>query len=93
MSGSIEQCILDHLTFSYGAERAPALMEQLCTILDKFRQRSSHPGTAVEHSIPPEQLTGRDVILITYGDQVAESGKPPLQTLSEVLETHAKGVI
>ncbi|RLC67475.1 MAG: sugar phosphorylase [Chloroflexi bacterium] len=93
MSGSIEQRIFDHLTFLYSAERAPALLERLRTILDEFRQRNPHPGTAGEHSIPPEQLTERDVILITYGDQVTEPDKPPLQTLAEVLETYVQGVI
>jgi len=93
MSGSIEQRIFDHLTFLYSAEQAPALLEQLRTILGEFRQRNPHPDTAGEHPIPSEQLTERDVILITYGDQVAESGKPPLQTLAEVLEIHTKGVI
>jgi len=110
---SIHRRILGHLTFLYGAERAPALMEQLHTILTQFRRRgsrlpepdasqpSSGAGVAsltssrVGGERPPshECLTERDVVLITYGDQVTEPGKPPLQTLAEVLEEYVEDVI
>ncbi|RLC54282.1 MAG: sugar phosphorylase, partial [Chloroflexota bacterium] len=91
MSKSIAQRILDHLTFLYGAEQAPALMERLRAILARFRRRN--PRLAKEHPPPQERLTERDAILITYGDQVTEPGKPPLQTLAEVLEHDVKGVV
>jgi sucrose phosphorylase len=81
--------IADHLTFLYGQERAPAILEQLHAILDDFRRRNPH----LQECPPGERLTERDVILITYGDQVTEPDKPPLQTLAEVLETHVKDVI
>jgi len=93
MSESIEQRIRDHLAFLYGAERAPALLERLHAILTQFQQRNSQLHTAGEHLTPRERLTERDVILITYGDQVMERGSPPLQTLAEVLEKHVKGII
>jgi glycosidase len=89
----IEQRLLDHLTFLYRAERAPALLERLRVILTQFRQRNPQLPTAGECPPPQERLTERDVILITYGDQVVEPGKPPLQTLAETLEKHVKGAI
>jgi len=89
----IEQRLLDHLTFLYGAERAPALLERLRTILTRFRQRNPQLPTAEECPPPQERLTERDAILITYGDQVTEPGKPPLQTLAEVLEKYVKGIV
>jgi sucrose phosphorylase len=84
---------LDHLTFLYGAERASALLERLRTILARFRQRNPQLPAAGERFAPHERLTERDAILITYGDQVMEPDKPPLQTLTEVLEKYARGVI
>ncbi len=92
LSEQVEQRLLDHLTFLYGAERAPVLLERLHTILTQFRQRN--PRLAAQEPLAPqERLTERDAILITYGDQVTEPDKPPLQTLAEVLEKHIRGVI
>ena len=98
--------ILDHLAFLYGAERAPALLGRLETVLAHFRQRNPHlcsPGrqvfpsadgsVAAPNGVASERLTERDVILITYGDQVSEPGRPPLQTLAEVLETYVRGAV
>ena len=102
-----DQRILDHLTFLYGMERAPALLERLRAILTQFRVEGSRftpaagrvPIPAGEQIPIPaagagdERLTERDVILITYADQVSEPGRPPLQTLAEVLETTVQGAI
>jgi glycosidase len=83
---------LDHLTFLYGADRAPALIERLRAILDRFQQRAARRPVR-ERPTARERLTERDVILITYGDQVTEPDKPLLRTLAEVLEKYVKGVI
>jgi glycosidase len=88
-----ESHILDHLTFLYGAERAPALLERLRAILARFRQRNPQLCAAGERFAPYERLTERDAILITYGDQVTEPGKPPLQTLAELLKKYVKGIV
>jgi sucrose phosphorylase len=88
-----EDHIVDHLTVLYGAERAPALLERLRAILAQFRRRNPQLSATEGEYTPCERLTEKDVILITYGDQVAEPGKPPLQTLAEVLEETIKGVI
>jgi len=85
-----ENRIADHLTFLYGDARVPALLARLRASLMQFQQRNPQSRTAGES---PERLTERDAILITYGDQVMERGKPPLQTLAEILEKHVKGVI
>ncbi|RLC87210.1 MAG: sugar phosphorylase [Chloroflexi bacterium] len=81
--------IANHLAFLYGTERAPTILEQLHAILDDFRRRNPQ----LLNRMTGERLTERDVILITYGDQVAEPDKLPLQTLTEVLETHVQGII
>jgi glycosidase len=93
MSRSIPHRILDHLSFLYGAERAQGLGEQLDAILGRFRQRNPHLCAAGEQAAPSRRLSEQDVILITYGDQVTEPGRPPLQTLAEVLETYVQGIV
>ena len=40
-----------------------------------------------------DRVTERDVILITYGDQIQEPGVPPLQTLDATLQELIGGVI
>ncbi len=82
--------IRDHLAFLYGPERANELTTDLLTRLDAFRVAHSE----LQRPIPPEdRLTEDDVILITYGDQVSEPGKAPLQTLAEVLNTTLANVV
>ena len=86
-----ERRIRDLLHFLYGPERGEWTWEQLRPRLDAFRE--AHPHLR-EHVPPPEErLTERDAILITYGDQVREPQKPPLQTLHEVLRHLVKDVI
>jgi sucrose phosphorylase len=38
-------------------------------------------------------LSEKDIILITYGDQVSRNSEPTLQTLNEFMDNHLKGVI
>ncbi len=78
--------IAEHLARLYGPERTPALLARIENMAADFRRRA--PSIAGS-----ERWSERDVILITYGDQISEPGKPPLQTLAEVLETHVGGVI
>jgi hypothetical protein len=64
---------LSHLTFLYGKEKALQLLERVQKLLEEYRER-----------ILPRngELTERDSILITYGDQVQSAGKKPLQVLN-----------
>ena len=84
--------IRDHLAFLYGPDRAPALAERLAAILDRFRRRNPHLTTG-ERSPARDRLTERDAVLITYGDQITEPGRPPLVTLAEVLEQYVAGTV
>jgi len=88
-----ERRIFDHLAFLYGEERASALLERLRIILRRFRQRNPRLPTAQECPAPQDRLTQRDAVLITYGDQVTEPGRPPLQSLADVLERTVGGVV
>jgi len=73
------------LTQLYGGEQASSVKERLLELVNRYRGRVPKP--------PDPALTERDALLITYGDQVSEEGKPPLQTLAEFCQTHLRGVV
>ena len=70
---TLEEQIQDHLTFIYGPEIAATVFEQLQARLAEFRRQRPELGQAIE---PDKRLSEADSILITYGDQVQEPGKP-----------------
>jgi sucrose phosphorylase len=76
--------LLTHLTFLYGADKAPQIFDRLQGIIAEYRKR-----------IPTRtgELTERDSILITYGDQVQLSGEKPLQTLGAFCDRYLNGVV
>jgi hypothetical protein len=82
--------LLDHLTFLYGSERAGVSFERLRRMLEVFQQE--HPDLAIA-SPRGERLSEQDVVLITYGDQIGDSDRPPLQSLAEVLGGPWRGVV
>jgi len=64
-----------YLSSLYGADKAPELLERVQSVIDVYRPRiSSRNG----------ELTERDSILITYGDQVHSPNEKPLRTLGAV---------
>ncbi len=73
----------------YGQPAGAAITTRLLAMLDAFvaRRPPARPRP------PAERLTENDVILITYGDQVREPGRPPLQTLGETLDTTFASVV
>jgi len=76
--------LLSYLSSLYGVEAAPQLLERVHRIMNRFRLRISD-GNA--------ELTERDSILITYGDQLSSAGEKPLQTLSAFCRENLAGVI
>ena len=81
--------IRDHLAFLYGRERGRICYAGLEAILALFYQRRM----ASKRPTPGGQLDQTDALLITYGDQIKEPGRPPLQNLGQFLEQHIKGII
>jgi sucrose phosphorylase len=77
--------ILDHLTYLYGQAAGQVAFEQLRHIIGKVSQRISPPE--VPGSAGP-RLSERDSILITYADQVRETGRAPLVSLEEFCRQH-----
>ena len=87
----LRECIQDHLVFLYGQETGALYLDKLRQTLGLFLQRV--PDLPSAGAPPGERLTQADAILITYGDQVTEPSKPPLQTLSEFVSERLKGVL
>ncbi|HEX9372943.1 MAG TPA: alpha-amylase family glycosyl hydrolase [Roseiflexaceae bacterium] len=81
--------IRGHLAFLYGDERAGPCVERLRRALDAFGRDRPELRAAPA----AERLTEDDVVLITYGDQVREPDRPPLQTLADVLTGRLGGVV
>ncbi len=79
--------ILTHLIFLYGEDQAPQLFDRVQKLLDAYRPRIQ---------MRDGELTERDSILITYGDQVQSQNENPLQTLARFCKqylTHSIGGI
>lgn len=74
----------DHLTFLYGGHASTRLFERTQTLLAEYRPR-----------IEPRdgELTERDSILITYGDQVQSPGEKPLKTLKRFCDLNVSGIV
>ena len=68
----------------YGDLAGSQAYERLCRVI------ASRPPVAPQHN---SDLTQRDAVLITYGDQVREAGRPPLRTLGDFCARHLVGVV
>ena len=76
--------LLNHLTFLYGKEKAPQLYERAQKLMDGYRARIV---------LRDGELTERDSILITYGDQVQSPNERPLQTLNLFCKQYLTNVV
>jgi glucosylglycerate phosphorylase len=76
--------LLSHLTFLYGADKAPQLFDRLQGVMS---------GYSLQDRVHDGDLTERDSILITYGDQLKQPGKKPLQTLGAFCNQYLNGVV
>jgi glucosylglycerate phosphorylase len=79
---SDRETIRDHLVALYDPETGGAAFERLASRLARLPARR---GLG--------ELTQRDAILITYGDQVSEPGVAPLRTLADFCRKHLRGVV
>ncbi len=79
----------EKLEFVYGPEIGQHLFEQMTTLTAKYAYLKNRAPV-----VPPAQrLTERDIVLITYGDQVQSDQATPLQTLHGWLQKHLQGVV
>ncbi|HEY6170214.1 MAG TPA: alpha-amylase family glycosyl hydrolase [Verrucomicrobiae bacterium] len=79
---------LAHLAALYGDATAREVIPRLEALLQNHR--ASGRATAGCGALA---LSERDVLLITYGDQVREAGSTPLQTLARFCEDHLRDVV
>ena len=84
-----ESRIRAHLRFLYGEVTGEATWTQLKSRLDHFV--ATQPR--FDEKKQAYHLTQKDVMLITYGDQVHTSGQPPLKTLGYFLRSHLDGLV
>lgn len=82
MTPPLHESILDKLTLLYGLDAAPELLKRLLALAGETV--TAPDGLAISE---------RDVILITYGDQVHGEGEAPLATLHTFLKTRLAGAI
>lgn len=78
-----EKTILQRLEFLYGKEARQA-HDELQELLENFR---------VKIESQEYHLSEKDVILITYGDQLRKSGEAPLKTLKDFLDVNVRHLI
>lgn len=78
--------LLDRL---YGREQGQQTARNLEQLLARFAE-TCLPATRQQ---PAGALTERDVLLITYADQVREPDRPPLRTLGEFCERHLREMV
>jgi glycosidase len=78
-----EERINQLLQFLYGEQRGEKAWEQLQRRLDDFQKKSGRISDKLDTKL--NELTEKDAILITYGDQIKQVGKKPLETLAEFL--------
>jgi glucosylglycerate phosphorylase len=81
--------LLDQLIFLYGEPTAREVLPRLRELMLKYRSPLNPTGD-LKPALP---LDERDVLLITYGDQVREVGVPPLQTWADLAEKHLTGLV
>lgn len=78
-----------HLHAIYPPAQADDTMARLAAMLEGFRR--SHPELIATPA--GGRLSERDALLITYGDQLREEGRAPLQSLYELLAERAADVL
>jgi sucrose phosphorylase len=78
--------IQKQLMFLYG-DKSEQVWQELNQIIDEFRARN--------YRLPAEkfQLTEKDAILITYGDQFQSSNQNHLKSLTDFLKRHLGGAV
>lgn len=81
--------IRQRLEFLYGAERVAFAEPRLAALLRRW-QRGATRRLPDRSGVP---LTERDLLLITYADQVRQPGQAPLQTLADFCEAHLRETI
>lgn len=84
MAMQLQQRLRELLLSVYPESRVDELLVEIPKLLDRYHPKISKTNHA---------LSERDVVLITYGDQVQEPGTFPLLTLRRFLDEQSEGLI
>jgi sucrose phosphorylase len=76
--------LLKHLIFLYGETESARLYERVLGLIAAYQDRIPARG---------DELTERDSLLITYGDQVQAPNEKPLQTLKKFCDKYLTNVV
>jgi sucrose phosphorylase len=88
--------LLGHLIFLYGETTGRATYERLRALMGRYSPPPSpivRGGRGGRQAGEGGEVSERDSILITYGDQVREPTTPPLCTLADFCQAHLAGVV
>ncbi len=88
--GGTGYSLREHLAYLYGEAAAGPFEVKLQEIVRHRLPAAATNPLAARGTLP---LSQRDVLLITYGDQVHEDGQAPLRTLGAFLDRHAAGAV
>lgn len=82
---TLKERLLEKIAFVYGEEKADDIYTALNNLMEKYKA----------DRIPKDKqwVDEKDVMLITYGDNIKEKGKSPLKSLKEFLQNNVKDVI
>ncbi|MEW5822102.1 MAG: sugar phosphorylase [Cyanobacteriota bacterium] len=76
--------MLEKLEFLYGKDKAETILTKINNIINKYRDVIMKDYY---------DLSQRDIIIITYGDQIKEDGINPIKTLHKFFKNNTKDVI
>lgn len=68
----------------YPPETAERALDSIIDLIFKYKERITST---------PYRLSEKDVVLITYGDQVSRPHEPSLSVLKELMDQHLEGII
>lgn len=90
---AVREKILIFVTELYGKRKAEALIKEIERVMAVFFAHKSDMLLEWEQQADVHQrFSEKDVILITYGDIVADPQQKPLQIMSELTRRYLKGV-
>ena len=82
---SKEKQIRDHLSFLYGEQVSGSLLDRLRTLLQSYYPVIQRPESS--------ELSEKDIVLITYADQLTSPDEPPLKTLEAFLSEYLTDLV
>lgn len=87
MDETLRDKSLNFLTELFGGTHA----QELCSRLERIIEKHLNQPQIISQKSGP--LTERDAVLITYGNQLQQEGKPPLETLDDFLRRRLRGLL